>query len=84
MSGPHCSERPAAEKLEEAGAFAALPARLRYGAVEFRLLAACGLLVAADLLGAGGVAGAAIDRGKLRFEPAAGLLARAQGHAGGR
>ena len=39
------------------------------------LLFAGGVFIAPDLLGAGGICGAAIDRGKLRFQPQAGRVA---------
>ena len=45
--------------------------RLRGDALKFLLLTGRGVFVAADLLGAGGIAAAAVDRGQLGLEPRA-------------
>ena len=61
----------AAEQHEEAVAFAVQPPRLRLLAVELALLAGGGFLVFADLLGAGIVGCAAVERRELAFEAGA-------------
>src|SRR5207244_4060688 len=57
----------AAEQREEPGTVAALALGLLGDAVELALLLAGGFLIAADLLGFGRIAAAAVDRGELRF-----------------
>ncbi len=66
------------EQREKAGAVAAHALGLRGDAVELALLARLRLLVAADLLVLGGIAGAgaAVDGGKLHLEPLAYRIAR--------
>ena len=59
--------RRLAGEEREKSALAAAPFGVRYEAVEIGLLLAGGIFVALDLLGAGRVAGAAIERGHLAF-----------------
>ncbi|MHC2230685.1 hypothetical protein ACVL91_008882 [Bradyrhizobium elkanii] len=61
------------EEREEPGAVAAHAPGLRRHPIELALLAGCRVLIAADLLILGRVAGAAaaVDRRQLAFEPAA-------------
>src|SRR5690606_22060481 len=63
----------AGKQREEAGAVAALIARMGLNPLEFALLAGGCILIAANLLGLGRIAAAlaAIDGGKLAFEPLA-------------
>ena len=76
--------RASAEQIEEAGILAAVTARLRDHAVELGLLLGDGFLVAADLLGAGRIVGAAaIDRCQLLLKPLADLSLWIDGGGGG-
>jgi hypothetical protein len=72
------------EQREEATGFAAHALGLGYDAVEFALLARLRFLVTADLFILGGIAGAgaAVDGGKLAFEPLAHRIATCAGLAG--
>jgi hypothetical protein len=66
-----------AEQLEKARALAARPPGLRADALEFALLLVQRFFVAFDLVGPRRIAGAAIYRSKLRFQPRAdGILRR--------
>src|SRR5262249_33910308 len=70
---------------EEAAALATEPLRLLAQAIELGLLLCRGLLVAFDLLRFRGIdAGAAIDGGKLAFEPQTDLVATARSRCIGR
>ena len=66
------------EQREEAGTVAALPLGLRRHAIEFGLLLVRGILIAADLVVPGRIAGAAaaIDARQLRFQPRAHRIGR--------
>ena len=72
------------EQREEAGAVAAHALGLRGDAVELGRLPGRGFLIAADLLGAGRIPAAAVDRRKLALEPLADRIGRASRPAGRR
>src|SRR6202012_4927098 len=59
----------AVEQRKETGAFAAHSPRLKGNSIKLGLLLGGRILIAADLLLAGGVAAATIDHGQLRFQP---------------
>ena len=68
--------RRVAEDREEAGAFAAHAARLRHQPVDLELLAVDRVFGAANLVGAGRIVIAAVERGELGFQPLAGRVRR--------
>ncbi len=64
MIGPHCGDS-AENSAKKSFAGAAGFVRLRDGAVEVGLLLGDGVVGALDLIGAGRVGGALVDRGEL-------------------